>query len=164
MRLLLGLLVLSAWSATPGFAQDVRLTAVAGFSDFDLSGTGTALTVGARADVPLRPMLLLEGSVGTMIVNQQFDTTTVLLPEAQIQVQLPRRLAPYLGLGIGVAIDFREEDVGGTQVDPTFSGAAGVRFDVTDELGLRAELRVRGHETGFVGTTADVTGGVSWRF
>jgi len=144
--------------------QAPRLTLVAGVSEFDLSGTGHGFIGGARIDVPVRAALILEGAVSVMSAPQAGDTTTVVFPEALVQVQLPRRLAPYLGLGLGVAVDIRDEDFGGTQIDPTFIGAAGIRFDLTETAGLRTELRVRGHETGFVGTTADWTGGVSWRF
>ena len=166
-RMRIGLLL--AWATAGSFgtaaAQDTRVTLSAGVSEFDLSGTGTAFTASARVDVPIRPVLLLEAGIGFLSADQQFgDTTTVLLPEVQAQVQYPGSLSPYLGLGLGLAADFRDEEDGGTEVDPTFSIAGGVRVAVTEELGLRAELRVRGHETGFVGTTADITGGLSWRF
>jgi hypothetical protein len=152
-------------SASWARAQDARVTAGAGVSTYDLSGTGEALTTYVRADFPLRPALLVDVGVSAMFPKQQFgDTTTVLLPEAQVHLQLPRRLAPYVGAGLGFAADFREEAAGGTQVDITLSASGGVRFAVADALGLRAELRVRGHETGFVGTTADFTAGVGWRF
>jgi hypothetical protein len=157
------LVPLVAWPAGVT-GQAPRLTLIAGVSEFDLSGTGRGFIGGARIDTPLSPALILEGGVAAMSAPQAGDTTVVVLPEALAQVQLPRRLAPYLGLGLGVAVDVRDEEFGGTQIDPTFIGAAGIRLDLTESAGLRVELRVRGHETGFVGTTADWTGGVSWRF
>jgi hypothetical protein len=141
------------------------VTLIAGGTQWDLSGTGDSFTMGARADVALNRIVLFEGGFSWFAADQQFgDTTTVFLPEVQGQVEYPARLAPYVGLGVGLAVDFRDELDGGTQTDPTFVGALGVRFDVNDALGLRAELRVRGHEPDFAGTTADWVGGVSWRF
>ncbi|HKH92076.1 MAG TPA: hypothetical protein VKA54_09740 [Gemmatimonadaceae bacterium] len=73
------------------------------------------------------------------------------------------RVAPYLGVGAGYAIDRRTSTYGGTRSDPTFSAATGVRYWVTDQLGLRGELRVRGVGTGFGGSAADWTLGTAWR-
>jgi hypothetical protein len=109
--------------------------------------------------------LLWEGGVGVSFPDQQFgDTTTFVVPEAQVQLQYPARLAPYLGVGAGLALDVRGEEDGGTQTEPTFSAAGGARVAMTEQLGLRAELRVRGIGTNFSGTTAEFTAGVGWRF
>jgi hypothetical protein len=121
--------------------------------------------MGARVDAPIQRIVLIEAGATWFSADQQFgDTTTVLLPEVQGQIQYPARLSPYVGLGLGLSVDFREEEDLGTQVDPTFSVALGVRLDVNESVGLRAEVRVRGHEPDFTGTTGDWIGGVSWRF
>jgi hypothetical protein len=146
-------------------AQDVmRITLSAGVSEFDLSGTGDSFTASGRVDFPLRSGLRWELGVGAIFPQQQFgDTTTVIMPEGQIQLELNRRVAPYFGLGAGLSADLRDEVDGGTVVDPTFNGALGVRFRIVDALGLRAEARLRYHGWSFEGSTFDVTGGISWR-
>jgi hypothetical protein len=150
---------------TPNASAQARVTLVAGATQWDLSGTGGSFTMGGRVDMPIKRIVLIEGGATWFSADQQFgDTTTVFLPEVQGQVQYPAALAPYAGLGIGLAVDFREDEDLGTLVEPTFSAALGVRLDVNESFGLRAELRVRGHEPNFTGTTADWTGGVSWRF
>jgi hypothetical protein len=150
---------------TAGAQEQPRLTLVAGVSQYDLSGTGNAFTTAVRFDAEVTPSILWEASVGFTFPSQQFgDTTTVVIPEAQVQLQWPARLAPYIGLGAGISMDFREEDVGGTQTEPTFAGALGLRFALTERAGLRAELRVRGIGTGFEGSAAEWNGGLSYRF
>ena len=47
--------------------------------------------------------------------------------------------------------------------DFTLSGAGGVRFDVTDRAAIMGEMRVRGIEIDFAGSTAEWVGGVTWR-
>ena len=96
--------------------------------------------------------------------EQQFGaTSTLVIPEIGVQLQLPRRLAPYLGVGVGSALDFRGRANGGTRRDLTTSGAVGVRGWLSDRLALRGELRVRGVGTGFEGSAAEWTAGASWR-
>lgn len=151
--------------AAPVSAQDgPRVSLMAGVSQFDLSGTGDALTTAVRVDGDVTPILLWEAGLGFSFPEQQFDEdkTTLMIPEAQVQLQRPGRFAPYLGIGAGVAFDFRGDDVG-TRVDPTFSGAVGARFDLATQVGLRGELRVRGVGTGFEGSAAEWTLGLTWR-
>jgi hypothetical protein len=165
-RLAAGALVLLFATAGHATAQEeLRITLSAGTSEFDLSGTGNGFTASGRFDFPLRGFLRLEPGLGFLIASQQFgDTTTVLMPEAQVQVQLDRRLSPYLGLGAGLAADLRDEADGGMVVRPTVSGSAGIRLAVWRGVGVRAELRVRYHGTRFQGSTADLTGGLSYAF
>jgi hypothetical protein len=147
-------------------AQDaMRLSLSAGVSDYDLSGTGSSFTASGRADFPLRRSIRIEGGIGALFPKQQFgDTTTVILPEGQIQLELDRRVSPYLGVGAGLAMDFRDEVDGGTLLDPTVNGAVGVRAHLINALGVRAELRLRYHGRRFQGSSADITGGITWRF
>ena len=139
----------------------------AGVFQFDLSGTGTAPMVAARVELPLNRYFLAEGGLAVARPKQQFGgKTTFFVPEVQIQAQAPLaagRVAPYLGVGAGYAIDRRTSTFGGTRSDPTFSAATGVRYWVTDQLGLRGELRVRGVGTGFGGSAAEWTLGTAWR-
>ena len=137
----------------------------AGAFQYDLSGTGTAPMVAVRAERPLARYALVEGGLTLARPEQQFGgTTTFLVPEAQLQAQLPLgRVAPYLGVGAGAAFDRRGDGFGGTRSDLTVSGAGGLRAQLTDQVGLRAELRVRGIGTGFTGSAAEWTVGAAWR-
>jgi hypothetical protein len=169
-RLQLAAVALLAAAAAPAHAQigapaRPSLSIAGGISQFDLSGTGTAPVVTARVDYPLGRVLLAEGGVAVARPDQQFGSrTTLVVPEVGLQLQYPARVAPYLGVGVGSALDFRRERDGGTVGDPTVSGAAGVRAWVTDRLGLRGELRVRGIGRNFAGSTAEWTVGAALRF
>jgi len=157
-------------AATPALAQSgavarPSLSVAAGVSQFDLSGTGTAPVVSARVDYPLGRALIAEGGVAVARPDQQLGArTTLVVPEVGLQLQYPARLAPYVGVGTGAAIDFRGSENGGTDADLTLSGAAGVRAWVTDRMGLRGELRVRGIGRNFAGSTAEWTAGAAIRF
>lgn len=147
------------------FVPRPALSLSVGVSQFDLSGTGTTAIVAARGELPLVRVLLLEGGVAIARPEQQFGVrTTLVMPEVQLQLQVPRRVAPYLGAGGGLVTDFRGEGHGGRITRVTLSGAGGVRVALTRQFGARAELRVRGIGLGFGGSTADWTLGGAWRF
>lgn len=114
--------------------------------DFELDGDGYAPMLAARAVVPVATVLMLEGSVLAARPGQDFgETTTLLIPEVQVQLALPfSQLIPYIGLGVGAAIDFRSSDVGGKQSYATFSGAVGGKYWLRDALGVQLEYRARG--------------------
>jgi hypothetical protein len=156
-----------AQSASLESARRPAVSLAAGAFQFDLSGTGTAPMIAARGELPLNRFFLAEGGLVVARPEQQFGgTTTFFVPEAQIQAQAPLadgRVAPYLGVGAGYAIDRRSSAFGGTRSDPTFSAATGVRYWVTDQLGLRGELRVRGVGSGFAGSAAEWTLATAWR-
>ena len=163
-------LLAAALAAAPARGQTAlaprpAVSVAAGVSQFDLSGTGTAPVVSARVDYPLGRALIAEGGVAVARPDQQFGArTTLVVPEVGLQLQYPARLAPYVGVGTGAAIDFRGSENGGTDADLTLSGAAGVRAWVTDRVGLRGELRVRGIGRNFAGSTAEWTAGAAIRF
>src|SRR3712207_3041719 len=94
-----------AQSVTPPPAFSVN----AGAFQYDLAGTGTTPMLAVRADFPLGQVVLVEGSLGFARPEQQFGgRTTMMIPEAQLQVQLPLgRVLPYVGAGGGAALDFR---------------------------------------------------------
>lgn len=153
-------------------ARRPALSVGAGVSQYDLSGTGTAPMLSARVDYPLRRALLLEAGLSAARPEQQFGgRSTLLVPELGVQLQYPARVAPYLGLGVGAAVDVRSGRAGGARTDLTASGAAGVRAWLTDRLGVRGELRVRGIGgtplttvgTGFDGSAAEWTVGGTLR-
>lgn len=135
-----------------------------GLFQFDLSGTGWAPMVAVRAATPISHVLLLEGAFTAARPGQQFATTTYLVPEAQIQLVLPfSGISPYMGLGGGAAFDLRDSDVGGLQADLTISGSLGIKAWLKDALGVQAEIRSRGVELDFTGSTTEYTLGLIWR-
>jgi hypothetical protein len=137
-----------------------------GLFQFDLSGTGDSRMWAARVEKPLNRFLLAEGGVLFARPGQQFgDTTTFVVPEVQLQGQLPLGpVAPYIGGGLGMAFDLRDDQAGGTQSDVTLSVAGGLRAWFTQVLGARAELRVRGIGSRFTGSAAEWTLGAALRF
>jgi len=140
----------------------------AGAFQYDLSGTGTSAMFAPRIELPLSRVFLAEGGATVARPEQQFGaTTTYLIAELQLQAQAPLaagRVAPYLGLGGGIAQDRRPSQYGGLQSTYTASAATGVRYWLTDRVGLRGELRVRGIGTTFGGSSAEWTLGVARRF
>lgn len=136
-----------------------------GVMQYDLSGTGDAMMWTARVETPWTRVLILEGGAIVAHPGQQFgDTTTFVVIDAQAQLQWPVYVfRPYVGVGPGVALDFRSTADRGTQADLTLSAAAGVRAPLRDRLGIRAELRVRGIGERFTSSTAEWTLAVSWR-
>jgi hypothetical protein len=103
------------------------------------------------------------GSLSTFRAAEQSGDDTCLIPEVQLQVQVPRRIAPYLGVGAGA---IRRVAVDGTdRSELTTTAAAGVRFwDLVDRGVLRAKLRLRGIGREFTGSAFEITGGVGWSF
>jgi hypothetical protein len=135
-----------------------------GVMQFDLSGTGEAPMFAARFDQELGDIFLAEAGFLFARPDQQFGAkTNLFIPEVQFQAQFPARFAPYLGIGAGMAFDFRQERFGGTQSNVSVSGAGGVRFWFNDRFGARGELRVRGIGSEFQGSAAEWTLGANFR-
>lgn len=161
--------------ASAAHAQDATwgdLSVSAGRMDFDLAGTGNARGVAVRATRHLTPHLGVEVRgfyarycgdqyLGKCVPNPLRDSTSIFMPEAQLQYRWSvGRVSPYVGGGIGLA---RVRNAVLTDWDPTFSAAVGTAVYLTDRLGLTGELRLRGHEKNFAGTTSEVTAGVVFR-
>jgi hypothetical protein len=147
-------------------AQAAQNTFVAGIAavQFDLSGTGTAPGITIRATRALTNHLAVEGSLPIAWPMQDFGKSTLFAPEAQLQYHwLAGSFRPYVGGGAGFAWT-NSDIVGNSDVNLTLSIAGGTRFDVTDRLAVLGELRLRGIEHDFAGSTADWIGGISWRF
>lgn len=142
------------------------VTLSAGAFQYDRVGTGTAPVLAARGELPLSSLFVLEGGLTTARPERRLGgPTTLLVPEAQLQAQILTGpwVAPYIGAGVGAAIDRRAGAIGGPERELTLSAATGVRYWLSEDRGLRAELRVRrvGPELG--GTAAEWTLGSSWR-
>jgi hypothetical protein len=145
-----------------------------------LAGVGTTPLVAGRVELPLSRFVLAEGGLAVARPEQQYTSSTVsldpdpqfvarttfLISELQLQVQAPLaagRLAPYLGLGAGIANDRQPSKYGGSKSNSTVSGSMGLRYWLSDRLGLRAELRTRGVGSSSGGTTHEWTLGTAWR-
>ena len=139
----------------------------AGAFQYDVSGNRPAPMLAARGELPLSRHFLLEGGVTAARADRRVNgITTFFAPEAQLQAQLPLAgvwVAPYVGAGVGAAFDRRNGPLGPTQRDLTVSAATGVRYWLTEQRGLRAELRLRGIGSRLTGTAAEYTLGSSWR-
>ena len=70
------------------------------------------------------------------------------------------RVSPYAGGGIGTALRTAGFF---SDWDPTLSVAGGAAVKLTDRLSLTGELRLRGHEWRFAGTTTELGAGLAWR-
>jgi hypothetical protein len=129
--------------------------------DYDLSGVGSAPGLAVRTTRDVFSNVRLEFGGTLAKPDQQFGTSTLFLPEAQLQYRWRAgRISPYLGGGIGAALvksDFH------TDWDPTLSVALGTGVQLADRWGLTGEVRLRGHEWRFTGTTAELSVGVTWR-
>jgi hypothetical protein len=147
-------------------AQNRSIAVQAGVFNFDLSGTGNSPSLGVSTDWTLTSRLLVEGAITFAFPDQQFgERTTFVIPEALVQYQWTRgRFAPFIAGGIGAAIDFRDEIFGGTQTDLAVSGGGGFRLNLTDSMGVRLDGRLRGFDTHFSGSAAELRGGLFWRF
>lgn len=159
-------LVLAAALAAPGTARAQSVSEVSlggGIMDYDLAGVGQTLTLNARAVAPLSPTFLLEpGIVWARPDLQGVVVATLLIPEVQVQAQLPLGavLAPYVGAGVGAVLAFAEGD---NEYDLAVSGGAGVRIDAGGLLGLVIDGRVHGYGTDFAGSSAELTIGLRIR-
>jgi len=132
-----------------------------GVSQFDLSGAGTAPFGALRLDLPISA-LILEGSLGAFRTNEQFNAhRTYIVPEGQLQIQLfPMFIRPYVGVGGGWVREVSGPDPRRNEM--TLSASAGIRAGLPIlPFSIRAELRVRGIGSGFGGSAAEWTLGLS---
>jgi hypothetical protein len=140
------------------------VTVAAGLMNYDLSGTGNTLAIALRVDRPITPVFRVEGSVTGARPGQQFGGDPLLLiPEVQLQAELPLHgLAPYLGLGFGLAYSASGDDVP-SRTEMALSGGAGVRAEVSSRLSGVLDGRVHALGSNFAGTTGELTLGLRWR-
>lgn len=158
----LALFIISATSGLAFAQAKTSLSLGAGITNFDLSGTGTTPVFTARLSRDLGAKFVFEGGLLVAKPEQQFGSSTLIAPEAQLQFHLPiGRLTPYLGAGIGVVRE--SADVIETDWTPTVSFVGGTKVGINDRVGLFGELRIRGYEWRFVGTMADVVFGATIR-
>ncbi len=138
-------------------SERMDLSAAAGPSLYDLSGTGTGLAAGVWLGYPLRPFLLAEAGVGYFRYTTQSNTdVSYLLPEVGIRVGAPLgQVFPYFGGGAG----FASVITGGAGTDLTLHVALGIRAWISSRVGFRGEGRLRSVDP-WAGNMVDLTGGV----
>ena len=116
-------------------------------------------------DIRLTSVVIIEPGVTYARVRQQFgSTTTLLIPELQLHLQLPTPyVAPFVGVGLGWSYDLRDAVYGGTVQQQSLAAVAGIRARLGEYFGARAELRGRALGDGFTGTTVEFSAGLSYR-
>lgn len=148
--------------ATAHNAAQHSFTATAGLMDFDLSGTGQTWSGAIRATRALSDHVALEVGASFAKPEQDFGPSTFIAPEAHLQYHWRiGRVRPFAGGGIGFSHLRANLAINDTAF--TWSGAGGARLDLSARVSLLAEMRVRGIEVDFAGSTAEWLGGVTWR-
>jgi hypothetical protein len=149
------LLVLAAPPIRAQVTHSLALTA--GASQYDVGGTGTAPIVALRWEVRLDRALILEPG----IARSRYGSTTRWFPEGTVQVQVPGRVQPFVGAGVGVSF---ASNASGSYRRLTLLALAGLRIYVVDRWTVRAELRYREeHPWHMPPDFADWAAGVSYR-
>jgi hypothetical protein len=145
------------------FRPRAALGIAAGFSQFDVDGTGTSRLIALRGEVETQPWLVLDGGVTVFRPRTQFeDDRHYFMPELQIQAQVPgRAVRPYVGFGIGTLLARR-----GPTAKRVVGGAGGLRIGFRESrVVLRTEIRIRGIGESFArGTITEWTIGAGYRF
>ena len=138
------------------------MSVTTGITDFDLSGTGTAWVGAVRATRALTGHVAVEIGASIARPEQDFGDSTLLAPDAHLQYHWRLgRVRPFAGGGIGFA--HVRANLVSNDTDFTWSAAGGARIDVTRRVAILAEMRVRGFEVDFVGSSAEWLAGVTWR-
>ena len=151
------------FAAEEARAQTRSFAVGAGVFNFDLSGTGNAPLIAMSTDWRVTQSWIIEAGLTVAFPDQQFDRTKFFIPEVQVQYQwVMGRWAPFVGGGIGAAIDVRDDFDNDT--DLALAGGGGVRVNLTDSVGIRGDFRLRGFEPDFGASAAELRGGVFWRF
>jgi hypothetical protein len=129
--------------------------------DYDLSGTGNAPGFAIRTTRDLSPNVALEFGGVFAKLEQPLGTSPLFMPEAHIRYRWNLgRFSPYMSGGMGASLvtsPFHSD------WDPTLSIAGGTGVRLTDRLAVVGELRIRGHQFNFAGSTADISAGLAWR-
>jgi hypothetical protein len=154
------------------------IAVMAGGLIYDFEGDQTKLMLAGSADWQITKHIIVElGSTWSRFDITRLDHTqnpVVSVPSTtqlftgtvgvQGQVRLGR-VRPYIGAATGVFVRYDAEG-GDRFIRPTTSFPLGVRIDVHDRFGIRAELRARfdEHQSGASGTNVEQTLGVTLGF
>lgn len=146
-------------SAQDGSSWDVGVAAAV--VQYDLSGVGSAPGLVVRASRDLSRHVVLDTRGLVAWPDQQSGPSRLFVPEVQLQYRWNvSRFSPYVGGGGGVALvrsPFR------TDWDPTLSISVGTGVRLSERVQLIGELRLRGVEWRFTGSTAEWSFGMGWR-
>jgi hypothetical protein len=141
--------------------SQLMLSGLAGPSPYDLSGTGTGFA--AALELSWRPVsgLVIEPGMTYFTYESQFsERIHYLMNELSVQGELPRgRVHPFLGGGAGFGRVLDETE---NELEFTLHAVGGLRVDLSESWGARAELRVRSVRP-WTGNTADILFGLSGR-
>lgn len=139
-------------------------TVNAGLWRYTLDGSGTTGFFALRSDMVFSEMSLLEFSLGYTTPNQRFGRTNLWIAEVSFQAQRPMgRIAPFAGIGAGVALDRPPEGVERDgKLDAIFSLSTGVRAQLDRRTRLRTDIRFRGIDPSFDRRALEWTVGIGW--
>lgn len=158
-------LVLLAAVIAPAGAQHVGRASLGiggGYTEYDLSGTGSSFVIGVRVEYPPVKALMLEAGFTYFQYTPQLTggAERFLFPELSVQGTIPvGQIWPYFGGGIG----FSQRISGGALTDLTLHATTGVRVRASRHWGGRGELRVRAIDP-WGAVTADITAGLAYTF
>ena len=128
--------------AVPGVGDPALFLGVGAF-DYSLREDGRSAMFAGRLERDITNRLIGEGGILYARVGEpgSEDATNYLVPELQLQAQLKAgRFAPYIGVGAGVALDFRPDSM---HTHATVSTSIGFRAWLSELAALRSEFRVR---------------------
>lgn len=156
--------VLLLSGSLPAFAQESTwdLGISAARIDYDVSGTGSAAGVAVRAVRHLTPHVAVEVRGLLARPALQSGPATLFAPDLQVQYRWQiARVSPYVGGGIGFAT-IKKQFPFRTDWDTTTTVGGGATVRLTDRVALTGELRLRGFELDYVGSTGEFSVGLTW--
>jgi hypothetical protein len=154
------------------------VSVVGGAFNYDGGSDDYFPLVGIRADRSLSRFIVAEAGLSYAAVASALaafadetvrtlsPSTPILTADLGVQFQLPLpHVRPYIGASVGAIARGGDDQLAARFVRPSYSAAGGVRVDLFNRLGLRAEIRVRQDEhPQWVATDFEETVGLSWRF
>lgn len=135
-------------------------------TDFgEAAAAGDGSTIGLRMDLPLGTRAILEPSLERFSLDADSETQVRWQVDFGIRVEMAAGpVRPYIGGALGALLwPGDKRPTISDFVVATYGGFAGLRYDVSDRIGLRGEGRRRWLD-GLNSSTATFGIGLSWRF
>ena len=131
----------------------------------DISGAGDGSMVGLRLDLPLGRRAILEPSLERLSLDGDPDAQVRWHVDFGIRAEMAvGSVHPFIGASLGALLwPGDDRPTAGDFVAATYGGLTGLRYDVTDRIGLRGELRHRLLD-GLDSSITPYGVGLSWRF
>ena len=151
---------LAAQRAVPVDAPRPELSLLAGYSSYDLAGTGSAAAAGLFVDYPVLSFLRVEAGSGFIRYSDPTSSAhrSTVFPEVGVRAGIYfGSVQPYLGAGLGVS---EPVSSGSGSSQFTLHGVGGLRFLLAPRFSVKGEMRFRSVDP-FHGSTADFMGGVA---